>query len=223
MRARRARSAWRHGVGMVCAPLTKRRVDFGPARVGVRMVSHGSKSIDGVMTSDGTVWKPTGPLGYAPTYTLTVTSCGTNGAESSQVSSFTTLRSSNQTKVSFTTTSEATLREGGTYGVGIVLVAHFDEQIADRAAAERQLVVTTDPAAPGSWFLVALTQVLGFGLEDAALCTTCTHSLVLCAQLAQASSSIHSGRELGSTVNACAGSDPRRLSAGPGIVRRMDR
>jgi lipoprotein-anchoring transpeptidase ErfK/SrfK len=122
--------------------------------VDVRMVNDGGKPIDGVMTPDNTVWKPTGPLGYAHTYTLTVTSRGTNGAESSQVSSFSTVRPSNQTKVSFTMTSEATLREGGTYGVGTVVVAHFDEDITDRAAAERQLVVTTNPPVPGSWFWV---------------------------------------------------------------------
>ncbi|TDK95051.1 hypothetical protein EI067_17260 [Mycobacterium paragordonae] len=122
--------------------------------VEVRMVNDGGKQIDGVMTPDNTVWKPTGPLGYAHTYTLTVTSRGTNGADSSQVSKFSTVRPSNQTKVSFTMTSEAALREGGTYGVGTVVVAHFDEQISDRAAAERQLVVTTKPPVPGSWYWV---------------------------------------------------------------------
>ncbi|MDP7734642.1 L,D-transpeptidase [Mycobacterium paragordonae] len=122
--------------------------------VEVRMVNDGGKQIDGVMTPDNTVWKPTGPLGYAHTYTLTVTSRGTNGADSSQVSKFSTVRPSNQTKVSFTMTSEAALREGGTYGVGTVVVAHFDEQISDRAAAERQLVVTTNPPVPGSWYWV---------------------------------------------------------------------
>lgn len=122
--------------------------------VEVRMVNDAGKPIDGVLTPDSTVWKPTGPLGYAHTYTLDVTSRGTNGVESKQVSSFATVRPSNQTKVSFTMTSEAALREGGTYGVGTVVVAHFDEQITDRAAAERQLVVTTDPAVPGSWYWV---------------------------------------------------------------------
>ncbi|MBS2080182.1 Ig-like domain-containing protein, partial [Mycobacterium tuberculosis] len=83
--------------------------------------------------------------------TLTVTSRGTNGVAAKQVSTFTTLRPSNQTKVSFTTTAEAPLRDGGTYGVGTVIVAHFDGQIADRAAAERRLAVTTTPKVEGSW------------------------------------------------------------------------
>ncbi|WP_156688809.1 L,D-transpeptidase [Mycobacterium sp. Marseille-P9652] len=120
----------------------------------VRMVNESGKSVDGVMTPDNTVWKPTVPLGYGRTYTLTVTSRGPNGAPSTQVSSFSTLQPSNQTKVSFTTTNEATLKDGGTYGVGTVVVAHFDEKISDRAAAERQLTVTTDPKVDGSWYWV---------------------------------------------------------------------
>jgi lipoprotein-anchoring transpeptidase ErfK/SrfK len=118
----------------------------------VRMVNEDGKPVDGVMTPDNTVWKPTVPLGYGRTYTVTVTSRGPNGAPSTQTSSFSTLQPSNQTKVSFTTTNEAALKDGSTYGVGTVIVAHFDEQIADRAAAERQLNVTTDPKVDGSWY-----------------------------------------------------------------------
>jgi lipoprotein-anchoring transpeptidase ErfK/SrfK len=120
----------------------------------VRMVNDGGKPVEGVMTPDNTLWKPTVPLGYGRTYTLTVTSRGPNGVAATQESSFATVRPSNQTKVSFTMTSEAALRDGGTYGVGTVIVAHFDEQIADRAAAERQLRVTTTPPVQGSWFWV---------------------------------------------------------------------
>lgn len=120
----------------------------------VRMVNDAGKPVEGIMTPDNTVWKPTVPLGYGRTYTLTLTTRGPNGIAANQVSTFSTLRPSNQTKVSLTTTSEAALRDGGTYGVGTVVVAHFDEQIADRAAAERQLKVTTSPPVQGSWFWV---------------------------------------------------------------------
>lgn len=120
----------------------------------VRMVNETGKLVQGVMAPDNTAWKPTVPLGYGRTYTLTITSRGPNGVASTQVSSFATLRPSNQTKVSFTTTSEAALRDGGIYGVGTVVVAHFDEQIGDRAAAERHLDVTTSPKVQGSWFWV---------------------------------------------------------------------
>lgn len=120
----------------------------------VRMVNEAGEAIAGVMTPDNAVWKPTVPLGYGRIYTLTIASRGPGGVADTQVSSFSTLQPSNQTKVSFATTSEAPLQEGGTYGVGTVIVAHFDEQISDRAAAERRLTVTTNPSVHGSWYWV---------------------------------------------------------------------
>lgn len=44
------------------------------------------------------------------------------------------------------------MRDGGTYGIGTVVVARFDEPIIDKAAAERRLRVTTTPAVTGSWY-----------------------------------------------------------------------
>ncbi|BBY10041.1 L,D-transpeptidase [Mycobacterium marseillense] len=140
-----------HDVDPVAPVMVKAEVG---TLAGVDMVNEAGTSVQGVLTPDNLVWKPTVPLGYGRTYTLTVTSRGTNGVAAKQVSTFTTLRPSNQTKVSFTTTAEAPLRDGGTYGVGTVIVAHFDEQIADRAAAERRLAVTTTPQVQGSWFWV---------------------------------------------------------------------
>ncbi|CRZ16819.1 L,D-transpeptidase [Mycolicibacterium neworleansense] len=64
-----------------------------------------------------------------------------------------TLATSNEkAQVSFTATSGAKLVDGGTYGVGTVIVANFDEPVADRGAAERQLSVKTVPPVDGSWY-----------------------------------------------------------------------
>ncbi len=65
---------------------------------------------------------------------------------------FTTLTAGEQMQVSFTATSGAGLADGGTYGVGTVIVANFDEPVADRAAAERRLSVKTVPSVDGSWY-----------------------------------------------------------------------
>ena len=92
------------------------------------------------------------PSGPNTVYTLTATAVGADGVAINQVSSFSTLTPSNQTKVSLTTTAGAPLQTGSTYGVGTVVVAHFDEPIADRAAAERRLVVSTTPQVAGSWY-----------------------------------------------------------------------
>jgi lipoprotein-anchoring transpeptidase ErfK/SrfK len=121
---------------------------------GVQMVNDAGKPVAGVLTPDHVAWHPVQPLGYGRIYTLRVGSRGTGGVGATQVSVFATLVPPNQTKVSFTSPSEALLEDGGTYGVGTVVVAHFDEPIEDRAAAQRRLTVTTVPPVSGSWLWV---------------------------------------------------------------------
>jgi lipoprotein-anchoring transpeptidase ErfK/SrfK len=120
----------------------------------VEMVNDAGKPVAGIMTPDDTSWKPAVPLGYGRTYTVTVASRGTGGVTTKQTATFSTLTPSNQTKAYLDTTSGAALQDGGTYGVGTVVVAHFDEPITDHAAAERRLSVTTSPPVPGSWYWV---------------------------------------------------------------------
>jgi lipoprotein-anchoring transpeptidase ErfK/SrfK len=117
----------------------------------VQLVNDGGKSIPGVLTPDVKTWKPTTQLGYGRTYTLTVAARGPGGMPTRQTSSFTTLSPSNQAEVYLNTVSGASLKEGGTYGVGTVIVAHFDESITDKAAAEKHLQVITTPPVVGSW------------------------------------------------------------------------
>jgi lipoprotein-anchoring transpeptidase ErfK/SrfK len=57
--------------------------------------------------------------------------------------------------VSLATTSGAPLQNGGTYGIGAVVVAHFDAPVGDRGAAEQQLQVSTDPPVSGAWHWVS--------------------------------------------------------------------
>lgn len=118
----------------------------------VTMVNEAGVSVPGIMTPDNTVWKPTVPLGYGRFYTLTVTAEGTDGRPAARNSSFSTLTPRNQTKAYLTTTAGTPIREGGSYGIGMVVVAHFDELIIDRAAAERRLKVKTSPPVQGSWY-----------------------------------------------------------------------
>jgi lipoprotein-anchoring transpeptidase ErfK/SrfK len=120
----------------------------------VHMVNDAGRPIGGIMTPDNSSWKPAVPLGYGRTYTVTAFSRGPGGAPASEVSSFSTLVPSNQTRVYLNTTSGAALQDGGKYGIGTVIVAHFDEPITDRAAAQRRLVVTTSPPVVGSWYWV---------------------------------------------------------------------
>jgi lipoprotein-anchoring transpeptidase ErfK/SrfK len=117
----------------------------------VDMRSDSGKAIPGVLTPDGTVWKPTTQLGYGRTYTMAITARGPGGMPTRQTSSFTTLSPGNQTEVYFETTAGGLLQDGATFGVGMVVVAKFDEPIDNKANAERHLVVTTNPPTAGSW------------------------------------------------------------------------
>nr|WP_245839301.1 Ig-like domain-containing protein [Mycobacterium aquaticum] len=118
----------------------------------VVMVNEQGTRIVGITTPDATVWKPGVPLGYGRTYTITATAVAPDGSRLQRNSTFSTLQPDNQTRVRLTTTSGAELRDGGTYGIGTVVVARFDEPITDKAAAERRLLVTTAPAVTGSWY-----------------------------------------------------------------------
>lgn len=85
-----------------------------------------------VATISASFWRAEASFAYGAPYTLAA--------------------SSEKAQVSFTTTSGAKLIDGGTYGVGTVIVAKFDGPVADRAAAEKQLAVQTVPPVDGSWY-----------------------------------------------------------------------
>ncbi|OKH83927.1 Ig-like domain-containing protein [Mycolicibacterium sp.] len=120
----------------------------------VRMVNEQGRVVAGRLTADGTEWIPAEPLGYGRTYTLSATGRGSDSTTVTEISRFSTVVPQNQTRVELTTTSGAALVEGATYGVGTVVVARFDEPIEDRAAAERQLKVTTTPSVEGAWYWI---------------------------------------------------------------------
>mgnify|MGYP000847482550 CR=1 FL=1 len=120
----------------------------------VTMVNENGKEIPGIMTPDNQAWKPAEQLGYGHTYTMTIAARGPGGMPTRQTSSFTTLMPNSQTQVYFNTTGGNLLADGATYGVGMVIVAHFDEPITNKASAERNLKVVTDPIVQGSWYWV---------------------------------------------------------------------
>jgi lipoprotein-anchoring transpeptidase ErfK/SrfK len=149
-------------VAITPAPGTDTMNPAGPVRVAamrgvitdVKMVNDDGKAIEGILTPDRKTWKPTKQLGYGRTYTMTIHAAGTTGMPSVQTASFTTVSPSDQTAVYFETAGGDMLHDGGTYGIGVVLSAHFDEPIGNKANAERNLVVTTNPPVLGSWYWV---------------------------------------------------------------------
>ncbi|MGW6427671.1 L,D-transpeptidase [Nocardia sp. NPDC055053] len=118
----------------------------------VTMTNEQGRTVEGVFTPDQTAWKPSEPLGYGRTYTVVAEALTVTGPIGPITSSFSTLAPNNQTKVSFRTTGGEALSPSDSFGVGTVVVAHFDEDVPDRATAERHLSVTTDPPVTGSWY-----------------------------------------------------------------------
>lgn len=120
----------------------------------VTLTNPEGKVIEGITTPDETSWKPGEPLGYGKTYDLAAQAVDGRGVATSRDATFTTVTPNNQTRLYLNTTGGQSLVDGGTYGVGLVVVGHFDEPIGDRAAAEKAMTVTTNPPVQGSWFWV---------------------------------------------------------------------
>ncbi|MFD8102476.1 Ig-like domain-containing protein [Nocardia fluminea] len=134
-------------------PLGQVRVSTSDGQLtAVTMTNEQGGAVEGILTPDQSAWKPSEPLGYGHTYTVTAEAATVTGRVGPITSSFTTLAPNNQTKVYFRTTGGTELSPSGTFGVGTVVVAHFDEDVPDRATAEKYLSVTTDPPVTGSWY-----------------------------------------------------------------------
>lgn len=112
------------------------------------------KKVTGALSTDKRIWTSTEDLGYSKTYTVAATAANAAGVPATKHSSFTTLTPSNMTMPYLQRTGGYALKNGATYGVGIVPVVHFDEHIPNRAAAEKALHVTTTPHIDGSWYWV---------------------------------------------------------------------
>ncbi|MBO0879265.1 MAG: L,D-transpeptidase family protein [Mycobacterium sp.] len=111
----------------------------------VTMVNENGRAVDGRLSPDGVHWATTEPLGYNRRYTLTAKARGLGGVASRQMT--------------FQTHSPQSLtmpyvvpRDGEVVGVGQPVAIRFDENIANRVAAEKAMVVTTDPPVEGAFY-----------------------------------------------------------------------
>lgn len=109
------------------------------------------RPVDSVQTPDGMTWKTTEPLGYGSRYALHVVAANPAGTQVSTDVAITTLAPGNRTELTFTDANGTALSEDQKYGVGNIVVAHFDEPIPDKAAAEESMRITTDPPVAGAW------------------------------------------------------------------------
>jgi len=117
----------------------------------VALTNADNKVVKGEFNADKTAWTTSEELGYNKTYTLAASGNGLDGKTYQDNRSFTTVKPSNYT-LPYLRANVSQLLDGGTFGVGQPVVVWFDETIKDKAAAERNLVVTTDPPGiEGGW------------------------------------------------------------------------
>ncbi|BCJ38538.1 hypothetical protein Athai_60410 [Actinocatenispora thailandica] len=120
----------------------------------VTLTSAKGADVAGELAKGGSSWQATGKLKYDTKYTLSAVAANADGKKVRTSKSFRTVKPSNFTLPYLQRTGGYALKDGATYGVGIVPVVHFDERVSDKAAAEKVLVVTTSPHVDGSWYWV---------------------------------------------------------------------
>ena len=121
----------------------------------VSLVDDWGNAVNGQIAPDGKTWAPTERLNFARTYTMRVSSKGNSGVVLNRTSTFSTLAPNNYVHPYLEVQGGFAINENQRYGVGTIVIAHFDEPIADKALAERNMTVTTDPPVQGSWYWVS--------------------------------------------------------------------
>jgi len=130
----------------VTTPVTVRAVGGTVSTVSLRNAD--GKLVAGILSADRTRWTSTEPLGYAKSYSLAAVAANADGRTTQTTSTFSTI-----TPRTYTLPYLFPGGPGGprTVGVGQPIQVSFDEDIADKAAAEKALVVTTSPHVAGAW------------------------------------------------------------------------
>jgi lipoprotein-anchoring transpeptidase ErfK/SrfK len=123
----------------------------------VELTDAASKQVPGKLREDGSSWVPDEPLDYTTTYHAKVTGKNAAGKSGTQTVTFTTMaRPGNRMD------AHLYMADNATYGQAMPLVIEFKQggvKSADRAAVERRLFVTSDPAQPGTWHWDSDTQI----------------------------------------------------------------
>ncbi|MCA1005978.1 L,D-transpeptidase family protein [Rhodococcus hoagii] len=120
------------------------RVDRGTLE-NVVLANAAGTPVQGVLSPDRTSFTVTEPLGYDAKYTWSGTALGADGKTVPVAGSFTTIDPDTQTSV------RTNIGDGQVVGIGAPIILQFDGPIADKAAVEKALHITTVPPTIGSW------------------------------------------------------------------------
>jgi lipoprotein-anchoring transpeptidase ErfK/SrfK len=126
--------------------------DSGRLRA-VRVTGAGGRKLAGTLEEDGRTWVSTGSLAPATRYRVVAEAVDDAGNPTRQRTSFTTLRPRAELRAAIMPL------DGETVGVGLPIGVWFNEPVADRAAVERRLQVSSSKPVTGAWRWFADNEV----------------------------------------------------------------
>ena len=118
----------------------------------VAMLDEAGNAVPGQPSSDGVSWTAAEPLGYNKRYTVTAQLLGLGGVSTETL----TFKSHSPANLTMPYLMPG---DGEVVGVGLPIAVRFDENIPDRAAAEKAITVTTDPPAEGAFYWLSNREV----------------------------------------------------------------
>ena len=110
--------------------------------------------IAGAFSASHTSWSSTAALGYSSTYTVNAAARGSDGKTVQRTASVRTV-----TPAVTAYPSVIPAPSVSDFGVGEPIAVLFDQPVADKAAAQKALTVTSTPAQPGAWYWISDRQV----------------------------------------------------------------
>ena len=144
------------GAAMV-APGTRVQITASGGTLTQVTVASGDSAVAGQYGPDGTSWSARWGLRPAASYAVTVIARNGKGAETTEVTHFTTRSAARILQISGITPGS-----GETAGVGMPIIVDFNYDVArsDRAAVERALEVGSDVPVTGAWFWASDSEVV---------------------------------------------------------------
>ena len=110
----------------------------------VTMVNDHGRTVSGQLAPDGLRWSTTEPLGYNRRYTLNAKALGLGGAANRQM----VFETSSPEHLTMPYVNPG---DGEVVGIGEPVAIRFDENIANRAAAEKAIAITANPPVEGAF------------------------------------------------------------------------
>lgn len=109
------------------------------------MTNPDGKVVAGAIAADGSSWAVGEPLGFGKTYTVAGSATGTDGRAVPIAGTFTTVGADTQVRNTIRPTDDEQV------GVAVPISISFGAEPQDRAAIQKLVSITTEPAVEGAW------------------------------------------------------------------------